>query len=141
MTRNAETVWTFDTPNFRVALEVEPEAMDPADSFEFPEDIEAVRSGAVEWFVASVVVYAGDDPDSLTEIGRNSLGGCAYRTVEEFYTSHRDRDPLSRNSSLMRAAKGGNVSICHYFPDMVRQAVGMARGHAAMVAPVARDNA
>ena len=119
MTRNAETVWTFDTPNFRVALEIEPEDMDPADSFEFPEDIEAVRSGTVEWFVASVVVYAGDDPDSLTEIGRDSLGGCAYRTVREFYTEH-------------RSGRSGS-----YFTDMIGRAIAQARRHAAHVAHIA----
>ena len=30
MARNAETVWEFATRNFRVALEIEPEEMDPA---------------------------------------------------------------------------------------------------------------
>ena len=52
-----ETVWEFRTKQFRVALEIWPEDMDPADSFEFQEDIDAVRTGAVEWFQATVSVY------------------------------------------------------------------------------------
>ncbi len=109
MTAHWETVWTFDTPNFRVALEVTPEDMDPADSFQFPEDIEAVRSGAVEWFCARVVVYQGEDEDNLTEIASDVLGGCAYKSVREFYTSHR----------VHRSAD--------YFTDMISVAVLAAR--------------
>jgi len=116
------TVWEFSTRNYRVALEIMPEDLDPADSFEFQEDIDAVRSGAVEWFQARVVVYGPDGE----ELGSDSLGGCAYATVREFYTSHRDRDPMNRNCSLMRVARG-NVVLCHYFPGMVTEAVAAAR--------------
>lgn len=122
MARNAETAWEFNTKRFRIALEIEPEDMDPADSFQFEDDIEAVRSGAVEWFQARVVVYLDG-----REVGADSLGGCAYNSVREFYTSHRDSDPLNRNSSIMRAAKGSNVCLCHYFPGMVAEAVRLAR--------------
>lgn len=119
-----EEIWRFDTARYTVALEVAPEDMDPADSFEFPEDIEAVRSGAVEWFTARVAVYRDG-----AEVAADYLGGCAYRTFEEFYTSHRDPDPMNRNCTLMRAAHpaGPNVTICHYFPGMVAEAVRMAR--------------
>jgi hypothetical protein len=120
---NSETVWTFKTANFTVALEVMPEDMDPADSFEFAEDIAAVRNGDVAWFQASVVVYGHDGE----ELGRDSLGGCAYANVRDFYTSHRDADPMNRNCSIMRAARGDNVVICDYFPSMVRAAITEAR--------------
>lgn len=116
-----ETVWTFAIGAIRVALEIEPEDMDPADSFEFDEDIEAVRSGAVEWFAARVSIYKNGH-----RIGVDTLGACAYYSIEEFFTAHRDSDPMSRNCSIMRAARG-NVTICHYFPDMVCQAVADAR--------------
>lgn len=118
----AETVWEFNTPRFRIALEIEPEQMDPADSFEFQEDIDAVRNGNVEWFCAVVAVYVDDQL-----IAADSLGGCAYNSVREFYTSHRDPDPLNRNSSAYRAANGENAVVCHYFPSMVREAVAAAR--------------
>jgi hypothetical protein len=36
---NHETVWSFETARFVVALEIEPEDMDPADSFEFDEEV------------------------------------------------------------------------------------------------------
>ena len=117
-----ETVWSFETRNFTVELRVEPEDMDPADSFQFEEDIEAVRNGDVEWFWARVVVLKNGH-----EIGSDSLGGCAYKTIDEFIEGHRDPDPMHRNSSIMRAARGDNVVICHYFPGMVKVALDDAR--------------
>ena len=64
-----ETIWEFRTRHFLVTFDVTPEECDPADSFEFAEDIEAVRSGAVDWFTARVAVYLldgrGDRGDSL----------------------------------------------------------------------------
>lgn len=117
-----QTVWEFNTARFRVALEIEPEEMDPAESFQFEEDIEAVRSGAVEWFGARVSVYLDD-----TRIVWDYLGGCAYETVKEFYTSHRDADPMNRNCEAYRAVRGSNACVCHYFPGMVSQAISEAR--------------
>lgn len=117
-----ETVWTFSTNRFDVELRVSPCEIAPADSFEFPEDIEAVENGSVEWFDARVVVLLDG-----REVGSDLLGCCAYETVREFYTSHRDRNPLNRNSSIMRSAKGANVAICHYFPSMIAEAIADAR--------------
>lgn len=119
-----KTFWEFRTAQFRVALEIEPEDMDPADSFEFQDDIDAVHNGEVEWFCARVAVYK----DGM-DLGSDYLGACAYKTVSEFYTSHRDPDPMNRNCSIMRAKHEQNVSVCHYFPDMVRQAVQAARAN------------
>jgi len=117
-----EQVWKFETARFTVALEIKPEDMDPADSFEFQEDIDAVREGRVEWFQAIVAVYLDG-----VRVGWDSLGGCAYETVREFYTSHRDSDPMNRNCSAMRALRGERTCICHYFPSMVREAIADAR--------------
>lgn len=122
MLRNFETVWEFNTARFRVALEIEPEYMDPADSFQFEQDIDAVRNGNVEWFCACVSVYLDDK-----RIAWDSLGGCAYYTVREFYESHRDPDPMNRNCTQYRAVHGENCVVCHYFPDLVRQAIAEAR--------------
>lgn len=118
-----ETVWEFNTAQFRVTLEIEPEDMDPADSFECEDDIAAIRNGGVEWFQAKVAVYFDG-----REIAADYLGGCAYNSVREFYESHRDRDPMNRNCSIMRAVRGDNVCIGHYFPDMVSTAISEARG-------------
>lgn len=130
MNPKRDAIWSFETDRFFIGLYAEPEDMDPADSFEFPEDIEAVRNGDVEWFCAVVRVYYKKDnfPESWwREIGSDSLGACAYKTLAEFYTAHRDADPMNRNCSIMRAARGENVTICHYFPDMVRTAIADAR--------------
>lgn len=96
-----DTVWTFETANFRIALEVEPEEMDPADSFQFEEDIQAVRNGDVAWFCCTMSVYKNGH-----RIGRDDLGGCAYKSVRDFYKGE------GRNG---------------YFRDMVRTAIADAR--------------
>lgn len=114
--------WQFKTKRYAVKLRIEPETLDPRDCFEFKEHIRDVREGRVEWFCAIVEVWHG-----RKLIGRDLLGACAYSDVHEFYTSHRDRDPMNRNSSIMRSARGDNVRICHYFPSMVREAINDAR--------------
>ena len=58
------------------------------------------------------------------------LGNCIYKSLQEFASGHRDPDPLNRNCSLMRQARGQDMIICHYFPDMVRIVCDEARiGH------------
>jgi hypothetical protein len=123
-----ETPWQFETARFRVELRIYPCENDPADSFDMPEDVEAVRNGDVAWFDAAVCVI---DKETGARFGRDSLGCCAYRDAEEFYTSHRDRNPMNRNCSIMRAAHGSNMNICHYFPGMVAEAVKDVRNAAA----------
>lgn len=117
-----DTVWSFSTKEFLVALEISPEEMDPADSFEFEDDINAVRNGHVEWFCARVAVYKNSHL-----VGSDTLGGCAYNTIEEFYTSHRNSDPMNRNCTIMRKKFSDKMTICHYFPSMVQQAIDDAR--------------
>lgn len=134
-----ELVWSFETARYAVRAYVEPEEIDPADSFEFPEDIAAVRNGDVAWFAVTVEVvqlrfgktkggrYARDG----AVLGWDNLGGCAYASTAEFFHGHRDPDPLNRNCEAMRVARGGSpdakVSVCHYFPSMVREAIANAR--------------
>ena len=66
-------------------------------------------------------------------IGEDSLHGSIYADPMEFFTDHRSADPMNRNCTIMRAAWRGEgnpdakVSICHYFPDMVRTAISEAR--------------
>jgi hypothetical protein len=102
--QNFETVWEFKTARFRIALEIEPEDMDPADSFQFQDDIDAVRNGEVEWFYARVAVYMDDN-----RIAWDGLGGCAYKRVSDFYDAH------------WKYREGT------YFTDMVRSAISQAR--------------
>lgn len=117
-----ERVWEFTTPNFVVALEVSPCEENPRDCFEFPEDVEAVENGTVEWFDAVVAVYG---PKGEL-IGSDSLGACAYETFEDFYASHRTSKEGERNTLANKARKAG---YCHCFPGMVREAVANARDH------------
>jgi hypothetical protein len=127
-----DAAWSFETANFFIGFYAEPEEMSPAETFQFAEDIEAVRSGRVEWFAAIVRVYAklgSDDPRDWREIGADYLGGCAYNSVREFFTSHRDPDPANRNTL---ATKARGVCICHYFPGMVTAAVEEARKASAL---------
>jgi hypothetical protein len=112
-----ETVWQFSTANFRVALEIAPEDMDPVDSFSEAEDVEAVRSGKWEWFCAKVAIY-GPTGD---ELASDYLGACAYEQVSDFYEEHR------KYATERRAAKAQGVCMGSYFPDMVRQAIAGAR--------------
>ena len=60
-------------------------------------------------------------------LAADHLGNCIYASLHEFASGHRDADPLNRNCSLMRQARGQNVVICHYFPDMVRIVCEAAR--------------
>jgi hypothetical protein len=96
-----ETIWQFETPRFTVTCDVTPEDMDPAESLEEQEDIDAIRDGAVDWFVARVRVLLDGKV-----IAADYLGGCAYRNASDF-VSGADRDG--------------------YFRDMVRSAVSEAR--------------
>ena len=95
-----DTIWSFQTARFRITCDVTPEDLDPAGQFDNAEDIEAIRSGAVDWFVARLRVTLDG-----AEIATEYLGGCAYRRAHDF--AHKDRDG--------------------YFRDMVREACQRAR--------------
>lgn len=125
-----DTIWSFKTAHFKVALEI----TDCHDSWDGDDaDVqEQIDRGEIAWFDATVAVYLDGNL-----IGRDDLGCCAYKTVGEFYTSHRDSDPMNRNCSIMRNARGGNVVICHYFPSMVSQAITDARANLARLREVA----
>jgi hypothetical protein len=114
-----ETVWSFETANYEVLGQVSDCTDDPADHFEFPEDIDAVRDGKVYWFDARVIVKKNGHT-----VGSDYLGGCSYASIEEFFASHRDRDPSNRNTLALKAT---NTVICHYFPSMVAEAIADAR--------------
>ncbi len=131
-----DAAWSFETARFFVAFYAEPEEMDPADSFEFDEDIEFARSGQDgAWFAARVTVYLkSDDAYSWVALGSDYLGGCSYKSVRDFYTAWRT-DPDEYRNTL--ANKGKRISICHYFPDMVRTAIAEARRELARMGDIA----
>lgn len=121
------TVWTFDTKQFRVSLKIE-----YIDGFQYDGDDEDgstqedLDNGELVAFDSCVEVY---HKPSGKVIGRDYLGSSVYKwnTVSEFWTAHRDKDPMNRNCTIMRAKRGGNVCICHYFPGMVQLAIKEAR--------------
>jgi hypothetical protein len=96
-----ENIWSFQTARFCVTCDVTPEDLDPAEQFHSAEDVEAIRSGAVDWFAVRVRVTLDG-----AEIATEYLGGCAYRCAADFARKeHRDG----------------------YFRDMVREACQHAR--------------
>lgn len=114
-------LWQFRTAQFTVTLRAEGEWDLDLSWDETGEVTAKLESGEYVAFCAHVsVTWRG------YEVGTDYLGQCIYADPADFATDHRDRDPMNRNCSIMRAARGP-VSICHYFPDMVRQAVAEAR--------------
>jgi len=118
--RHRDYLYHFETKQFTVRAYVQDEAVAP--DFDCPEDNEAIANGDVQWFCVTVEVLKNGKV-----IGSDHLGGCAYRDPLEFFDGHRDHDPMNRNCSIMRKARGHNVVICHYFPSMVHQAIADAR--------------
>lgn len=119
-------VWEFHMRNFVVTFDVMPEDSDPADHFSFDEDVAAVRDGELEWFQVRIAVWLLDHDGARRLMGADYLGGCAYKTFEDFRTSHFKLPYDSRNTL---ASKAQGVYYCDYFPGMVRQAVRAAREH------------
>lgn len=121
--------WKFQTKHFRVELETTRDYGYQYDGDdESGETQAALDSGEFVAFDSAVHVYLrGDDDDS--PIGSDYLGGSVYAadSIAEFWQGHRDSDPMNRNCSIMRAARGDNAVICHYFPGMVKEAIALAR--------------
>lgn len=124
---NRHEFWRFETAQFAVVAEAHD---DPEwnDDWADAETIDAVDSGSLVAFCCVVRVYLKcDDAADDVEIGSDSLWSCVYRSLRDFRSEHRDADPLNRNCTIMRAARGDNVTICTCWPSMVREAVAEAR--------------
>ena len=119
------TTWSFLTTNFEVRLELEREFNYRYDGDDPDGETQAkIDSGEYVVFNSTVIVEFDGE-----EIASEHLGGSVYGAdrYQEFWTAHRDADPMNRNCSIMRAVEGDNVSICHYFPGMVKDAIKDAR--------------
>lgn len=119
------TVWKFSIGRVSVELEITQDCGYRYDGDdENGETQAALDAGQLVAFDSIVRVYI----DNL-EMAVNSLCGSVYEFGREsdFWTEHRDSDALNRNCDAMRAARGNNAVICHYFPDMVKQAIADAR--------------
>ena len=118
------TVWTFKAGRFLVSLDLERDYGYQYEGEDEDGEIQrALDNGEYVAFDSVVTVELDGE-----EIGCNSLCGSVYarEDVASFYTEHRCDDPMNRNCSAMRAERG-NVSICHYFPSMVSEAIAEAR--------------
>lgn len=98
-------VWTFRTKRFAVELTLERDysySYDGED--ENGETQAALDCGESVAFDSTVTVYLDGE-----EIAQDHLCGSVYgdEQVAEFYTAHRDPDPMNRNCSIMRAAWRG----------------------------------
>lgn len=121
----AETVWEFSTARFQITLKIERDYCYRYDGDDEDGETQAkLDSGEYIAFDSSVVVYCDG-----REVGRDFLGGSVYEADDysKFWTEHRGPDPMNRNCTLYRAVRGENCVICHYFPDMVREAISAAR--------------
>lgn len=133
MSRNgtSETVWRFKTRQFEVCLSIMPVYGYQYDGDDEDGSTQAMLdSGDYVAFDSSVsVIWNGET------IGADHLGSSVYAvaTISEFWTAHRDANPMARNCTIYRKAKGGHedarVCICHYFPGMVSEAIREARAH------------
>ena len=122
------TMYRFAIGTIEVCAAIEP-SCDPDTSWdESGETARKLDSGEWEAFDTCVSVSLRG-----VVIGTAWLCESIYANPADFFTDHRDPDPFNRNCTIMRAAWRGEgnpdapVSICHYFPDLVREAVSDAR--------------
>jgi hypothetical protein len=114
--------WQFKTRNFIVMLDIERKRNYRYDGDDDGETQAGLDSGEIVAFDATVYVILRNEDDP---IAASHMSGHVYKAddVPAFWTDHRGPDPMNRNCSLQRPG----VSICHYFPDMVRDAIWDAR--------------
>lgn len=126
MDMHKQMMWQFETAQFAVKAYM---ADDPDfDAGDFDDDGEtAEKLSTGEYVVFGTIVEVTHKPTGII-VGRDSLWGSVYSNPREFFEAHRSADPMNRNCSLMRAARG-DISICHYFPDMVSTAIADARAN------------
>lgn len=116
-------MWKFETAQFVIRAVIE---QDYDLDLSWDDDGETrakLESGEYQSFGTTVTVSTR----SGHELASNSLWGSIYADPREFFTAHRDADPMNRNCSIMRATKGSSTCICHYFPGMVTDVVQEAR--------------
>lgn len=121
-------MYEFTIGRFTIAADIHP-AHDLDLSWDDDGETRAnLESGLWEAFDTNVTVSLNG-----AEIASQWLCGSIYADPAEFFTAHRDADPMNRNCTIMRAAWRGEgnpdakVSICHYFPGMVHESVQEAR--------------
>ena len=119
------TVWSFKTKRYTVTLQLTADYGHRYDGEDMDGETQMGLDEGTYVAFDSLITVSKDG----YAIGRSSLGASIYdaANIQEFWTAHRDPNPVNRNSSIMRAAHGDNHSICHYFPELVREAITEAR--------------
>ena len=111
-----ELLWSFNTRRFTVELHAAPETDADLSWDETGETQANVESGLWACVCFRVrVLYAG------RTIATDYLGDSIYADVHDFYRQHREGGDENRK------VHGYRRKHCHYFPDMVRNAVAEAR--------------
>lgn len=124
MCRSTQTeMFRFETANFVVRATISVDQDVDVSFDETSETRDKLDSG--EWQAFGTIVTVSTKAG--IELGSDSLWGSIYANPREFFSDYRGADPMNRNCSAMRAARGANSVICHYFPDMIREAIGAAR--------------
>jgi hypothetical protein len=121
--RDQTEMFRFETANFIVRATIEPDTDVDISYDETNETRDKLESGEWQAFGTVVTVTTRNG----IELGQDSLWGSIYGDPAEFFSDHRSADPMNRNCSVMRAARGNNVVIGHYFPDMIAEAIAAAR--------------
>jgi hypothetical protein len=106
-------MFRFKTVNFLIVATIEPDHDVDISFDETNETRDNLESG--KWQAFGTIVTISHNG---IELGQHSLWGSIYADPRDFFTSHRDSDPMNRNCSIMRKARGDAV-LCHYFPDMI----------------------
>ena len=120
-----KTVWRFSTARFDIKLQVTPcDGQVYYSDDDTGEIRDRISSSEYQIFDSRVAVYLDD-----RMIGTDSLSFLVYKDPREFWTAHRDHNPMNRNCTAYRKVHGYRRKHCHYFPDMVRTAVEEARSY------------
>lgn len=119
---NQTEMFRFETANFVVRAVIVDDIDVDISYDETSESSDKLDSGEWQAFGSIVTV----EHNGLV-LGESSLWGSIYAKPAEFFDAHRSPNPMERNCSIMRAAEGERVMICHYFPGMVSEAIAEAR--------------
>lgn len=109
-----ETMWTFETKEYRIAWKIEPDQDLDLSWDETGEVTERLKNGEFVAFLSKVSVT--HKPTGL-ELGSDYLGGSIYENPAEF------RDHFG----IRAQGRRDGCNYGSYFSDMVREAIAQAR--------------
>lgn len=124
-----QNMYRFAIGRFEIRADIKPCADIDLSWDDDGETRAGLESGALEAFDTRVSVWLNG-----VKVGEDWLCESIYADPADFFADHRSADPMNRNCSIMRAARGDNVVICHYFPSLVQAAIADARAWLASAA-------